>query len=89
MHNIDQKSQRSPDGPLRPEIFEDPDFTEAFTVLEMRLKIKSTEPDDAHPMRPVLHFEGTSGDSHAEMEGWVKATPDGHIRWHFVSPLIL
>jgi len=72
-------------GPLRRGVFEDPEFVEAFTVLEMHFRVTSTERDDDHPTRPIIHFAGTTNDSHAEMEGWVKLTPEGNIRWHFVS----
>ncbi|KAI0685294.1 hypothetical protein BC835DRAFT_1384848 [Cytidiella melzeri] len=73
-------------GPLRREVFEDPEFTEAFTMYEFKIHVTHTEYDEAHPTRPIIHFKATSqGSNHAEMEGWVGLSSKNDIHWHFVS----
>ena len=65
-------------------LFEDPSFEEAFGSVNMQCHIVSHEPDPHHPTRPIIHFAGGS-ENEPYLCGWVKLTPDGHIRWHFVS----
>ncbi|KAH8091065.1 hypothetical protein BXZ70DRAFT_954171 [Cristinia sonorae] len=69
---------------LQTEIFTDPSFMEAFRTLHITVKVTATVPDPEHPTRPKIMWEGRIGGTHM-MSGWVKVTPDGHIRWHFVS----
>ncbi|KAH9949791.1 hypothetical protein B0H21DRAFT_725996 [Amylocystis lapponica] len=71
-------------GPLRPAIFDDPGFVEVFRSISIELRVIGTEPDPAHPTRPVIRFAGEV-DQHATVVGWVKVTPDNQIRWHYKS----
>lgn len=79
--------QLSEEAPLRIEIFQDPLFTEVFRTLHIKIKLVSAERDPDHPTRPKLLWKGAISGTHV-MSGWVRVTPDNHIRWHFVSWLI-
>ncbi|TCD68516.1 hypothetical protein EIP91_010572 [Steccherinum ochraceum] len=74
----------SDNAPLRTEIFEDPQFTEVFRTMHVKVKVKGTEPDPEYPTRPKILWEGAISGTHM-MSGWVNTSPDGYIRWHFVS----
>lgn len=67
-----------------PAFFDNPDVAEIFGNLTIEINVKSTEPDPEHPTRPIIHFEGAVEDSPG-VTGWVRVTPDGHIRWYIVS----
>jgi hypothetical protein len=74
---------------LKASIFERPDFVEVFGGFNLKLSLMRSEADALYPTRPILHFSGqserTETDGRTTMHGWVRVTPDGHIRWHFVS----
>ncbi|KAF7791513.1 hypothetical protein EIP86_002529 [Pleurotus ostreatoroseus] len=75
---------RSDTEPLSTAFFEDPDFGEVFTGINMQCRVVSCEHDPDHPTRPIIHFEaGTERQS--VIKGWVKLTHQGVIRWHFQS----
>ncbi|KAI0754793.1 hypothetical protein C8Q80DRAFT_1141147 [Daedaleopsis nitida] len=70
--------------PLNTELFDDPDFIEVFRSIYVDLRVLGTEEDPDHLGRPRIDFGG-SIDGNATIVGFVKVTPDGHIRWHFTS----
>ncbi|KAI0086927.1 hypothetical protein BDY19DRAFT_957399 [Irpex rosettiformis] len=76
-----------PDGSLRRGrgVFEDADFTEAFNPLELSLHITDAEYDEDHPTRPIIHFKGISKADETDVEGTVRISSEGHIKWQFVS----
>lgn len=76
--------QRSDTDPLSKEFFEAEEFGEVFTGIIMKCRVTSCEQDPAHPTRPVIHFEADT-EHQSTIEGWVKVTEQGTIRWHFVS----
>lgn len=70
--------------PLQPTIFDDPDFVEIFRSISIDLRVIGTEPDPAHPKRPIIKFAGEI-DLHAVVVGSVRLTTDDCIRWQYVS----
>ena len=70
--------------PLNPTIFEDPDFQEVFTTINMRCEVSSYEHDFDHPENPIIHFKGATQDQ-SQIHGSVRLTLENHIRYHFVS----
>ena len=65
-------------------MFEDPDFIEIYRKIKVLFHVVRSEPDPNFPTRPKLYITGEiQGDT--RMFGWVNMTPDGNVRWHFVS----
>lgn len=77
------------DGEPRREVFEDPEFHEVFTVVDFNIKVAKTEEDPEHQTRCIIHFEGVAKNHQSTLEGYVRLTPEGHVRWRFVSPSAL
>ncbi|KAF8588431.1 hypothetical protein K439DRAFT_1537923 [Ramaria rubella] len=75
-------------GDTNASIFEDDDFQEAIRLIELNLRITGISPCASHPLRPTITFEGASKGAQgneARVEGTVRMTPDGQVRWKFVS----
>ena len=54
--------------------------------MNVKLSFTKTEPDPAHPARPILYFSGEIQTAvPSTMTGRVRMTVDNQIRWHFVS----
>ena len=72
--------------PVDTSMFEDPEFREVYRSLEVNLYVDRTEPDPAHPTKPVIYFWGEmQTQSSSTMNGRVKMSVDNQIQWHFVS----
>ncbi|KAF5340129.1 hypothetical protein D9758_013144 [Tetrapyrgos nigripes] len=83
---IRYNSSAAPPAPLDNMYISDPLFREVFRTLEVKLHVTRVVPDSKHPGRPQIYFVGVmSHPSTSIMNGYVKMTDDGHVRWHFVS----
>jgi hypothetical protein len=56
-----------------------------FRSLDVTMVVTKTIPDSNHPKRPIICFVGEVAHSTSAMSGQVRMTPDGQVRWHFVS----
>lgn len=70
---------------LDPSIFEGPGFGEVFRSLDVEMMVTKTIYDPNHPKRPIICFVGEVAHSSSAISGQVKMTPDGQVRWQFVS----
>ena len=70
---------------LNPSIFEESYFEEVFRSLDVKMVVTKTIPDPGHPKRPIICFAGEVAHGSSAMSGQVKMTPDGQVRWQYVS----
>ncbi|KLO20022.1 hypothetical protein SCHPADRAFT_817284 [Schizopora paradoxa] len=90
-------------GPYDPEFFEAEDFQEATRLIELKIHIErllypnssntaaSSSTSNSKQALPIIFFKGTSrggNGNEADVRGSVRMTPDGYIRWRFVSASI-
>lgn len=69
------------------------EVAEVIRLLEFRLQIADVEEQPQvtntdFPDRPILHFVGTARTTEvndARLTGSVRMTPDGYVRWRYVS----
>lgn len=72
--------------PLDASPFDTVYFREVLHTLTIDIHITESEPDLLHPTRPKLYF--SSDDVNQPFTGWVAYTPEEHVRWYFVRPLL-
>lgn len=75
---------------LDPDIFMQRSFGEATRVIRVEMVLEMTSDNKENPQYPILHVKGRSfqangSESYGRLQGTVRMTAQGVVRWHFVS----